>query len=312
MSSSKSYVQTGLAMEQKTRSHPRNVCCLRYLNDEDDNQFLAHSIKRQNRSEKLKHTVCSIMHLKLPSSSPAAVLVAPKQRGFNWTIETWHAPRAYHPKDLRRKSPWIVCLRFLATDMENELEDGAMKNWRDSPVLRVGVVKDNEASYCSLYRQFRRRVVFSEISSSGKYLIGRWLVVAYVWCDSRDQLNTFDWTSHISVDTMYMYKAFERTNTDSSEPAWRLFHCMDRFSKGFKPGAALPQKYDGDRTQRTCCIVDQAVGLLVSKQTRVHTSERIHEPKIHLQHDVISSMTELREEQKRLQMARIAMASTLL
>ncbi|KAF4997862.1 hypothetical protein FGRMN_3563 [Fusarium graminum] len=312
MSSSKSYVQTGLAMEQKTRGRPRNFCCLRCLNDEDDNQFLAHTIKRKNRSGSLKHTICSIMHLKLPSSSPAAVLVAPKQRGFNWTIETWHAPRAYHPKNLQRKSPWTVCLRFMATDIENELEDGAMKNWRDSPVLRAGVVKDNETSYCNVFRQFRRRVVFSEMSSSGNYLIGRWLAVAYVWCDSRDQLNSFDWTSHISVNTTYMYKAFERINTDSPQPTWRPFHSVDRLSKGFKPGAALPERYNGDRTQRMCCIVDQAVGLLVSGQIKSCTSANIHQPEPNVQDDVIAAMAELREEQKRLQMAQIAMASTLL
>ncbi|KAM0342836.1 hypothetical protein ACHAPU_009200 [Fusarium lateritium] len=312
MSSSKPYVHTGLAMEQKTRSRPRNFNYLRCLNDEDDNQFLAHMIKRQNRSKKLKHTICSMIHLKRPSSSPPVVLVAPKQRGFNWTIETWHAPRVHHPIDLQRKSPWKVCLRFMATDIENELKDGAVKNWRDSPVSRTGVLKDHEISSCSVFRQCRRRDVFSEMSSSGTYLVGRWLVVAYVWCDSRDQLNNLDWMSHISVDTMYMHKAFERTNTDSPNPIWRPFHLVDRSSKGFKPRATLPGEYDGDRTQRMCSIVDQAVGGLVSEQAKVSTSEKIHEPKRHVQDDVISTIKGLREESRRILMAQVAMASTLL
>lgn len=279
MGSSKPYVPTGLTTAQKTKSRPCEVCCLRKYNEEDDNQFLAHRTKRRNRTERLKHTIRCIKDLTLPSSLPANVLAAPKQRGFNWVVQTWHAPKEYHPKDTQFKPPWEVGLRFMTIDLEDELEEGNIKAWRAFPVstfLTRDAVKSDKTFFCRSLCKYGRRIIFSEVSRSSKYLTGRWLVVAYVWCDSKDQLSNFDWMNHISVDTLYGYEARERIAADSPKPLWHLFHEVNRTSRGLERDSVLTEQWTGDKTYITCCLIDEAMETLLASKSSVTTISEKH------------------------------------
>ncbi|KAF4449932.1 hypothetical protein F53441_6851 [Fusarium austroafricanum] len=80
---STSYVPTGFKTAQKFRSRPSNPSFVRKYEEEDDNQYLAHKVKRKNQRERIRHFLDSIKCFKLPSSSPTTCLAAPKKRNFN-------------------------------------------------------------------------------------------------------------------------------------------------------------------------------------------------------------------------------------
>jgi hypothetical protein len=298
MDPSKPYVPTGLTIAQKTRKRPYEMCCLRKYSEEDDNQFLASRTKRQNHIEGLKHTLRCIKNLKLPSSLPANVLVAPRQRGFNWVVDTWHAPKTYHPKDMQFKAPWMFSLRFMTINFEDELEEGNIKAWRDFPVstfLTRDAVKSDKTFFCVPSRKYGRRIIFSEVSRSEKYLTGRWLVVAYVWCNSKDRLCKFDWMSHISVDTLYGYEARERIAADSPTPLWHLFHEVKRTTRGLRRDPVLIERWTGDKTYFMCCLVDEAIeSLVASTSPATIISEKSRSERC-IRKEVVPTVREFRE-----------------
>lgn len=162
----------------------------------------------------------------------------------------------------------------MAIDLEDELQEGNIKAWRDFPVstfLTRDAVKSDKTFFCRSVCKYGRRIIFSEVSRSSKYLTGRWLVIAYVWCDSKDQLSNFDWMSHISVDTLYGYEARERIAADSPTPLWHLFHEVNRTSKGLERDPVLKEQWTGDNTYITCCLIDEAMETLLAPKPPVTT-----------------------------------------
>ncbi|KAJ4270350.1 hypothetical protein NW762_002029 [Fusarium torreyae] len=266
MGSSKPYVPTGSATVGKSSSSGCKSKCVRTIEEEDDNQYLAHKVKCQNRRIKVRHALESIKSLKRPSSSPTSVRAEPKKRSFNWALDTWHAPSAYHHHDMRKISPWLVHLRFLALDLPIQLqEEEDIKQWRNLPVsdeLMESLGEKDKTISCPDLQKHGRRIIFSEMSDKEDYLTGRWLVVAYVWCDTKDRLSDFDWMSHISYDTAYLCTGKGKIETS---PRFHMFHEVERRSGNLGIRQCWRnEEFDDDVTRRIRGIIDRELKPLLT------------------------------------------------
>ncbi|KAF4954077.1 hypothetical protein FSARC_12244 [Fusarium sarcochroum] len=316
MGSSTPYVPTGFATAGKPNCCGSKSKCVRTIEEEDDNQYLAHTVKRQNRRNKIRHALDSIKHLSRPSSSPTTILAEPKRRNFTWSLETWHASSPYHHHDMRDVSPWLVHLRFLALDLPTQLqEQGGIKEWRNFPVsdeLVESLGEKDKIISCSSYKKHGRRIIFSEVSDKGDYLTGRWLVVAYVFCDTRDRLKDFDWMGHVSYDTAYLYKGRERLET--SPPRWHMFHEVERMSGNAGIQTCWSDdEFDGDIRRRVRGIIDKELKpLLAIKRPSLSKPRKGQTRKHRIDCVLNSAIGELKKTQHEILRARIANSCTLL
>ena len=159
---------------------------------EDDNISAAKDIKQQNRRNKIQHFVKRCLTSTKLDSGPPANLAAPQARPFRWMISSYHTPEEYQAPNVRRHSPWYLLLRCMLVDLYEQLEDGIGTSWRDCQIQEKGDMKFlTRRSNCSFFPRLKwgRRIVFSEqTTDESRWLTGRWLVVVYLWSDSREWL----------------------------------------------------------------------------------------------------------------------------
>ncbi|KAK1752485.1 hypothetical protein QBC47DRAFT_58754 [Echria macrotheca] len=185
---------------------------------EDDNISAAKEIKRQNRRNKIQHFVkrCLPFTKLDPGGQPAANLAPPQARPFRWMISSYHTPEEYQAARFRRHSPWLLLLRCMLIDLSEQLESGLGTStcWRDCQVQEKGEIKFlRRMDSCGKFPQLKwgRRIVFSEqTKDEPRWLTGRWLIVAYLWSDSRGWLETANVGSLLSLQSAFCIRAYER------------------------------------------------------------------------------------------------------
>lgn len=153
---------------------------------EDDNNALMERTERQNRRAR-------VLRYFSRSSVPRAVSTLPKMRVFRWSINCMLVPETHHStNEPWAKALWIVCVRFMFIDVCQELEDRSphgVYHWRDHQTEPMVERKVNPFA-----GKPGRRFVFSQygFDYGHRMLKGKWLVVAYVWGESQEWLESVD------------------------------------------------------------------------------------------------------------------------
>ena len=163
---------------------------------EDDNISAAKEIKRQNRRNKIQHSIKRCLPFTNVDSRQPANLAAPQTRPFKWMITSYHLPEEYQGASARQQSPWYLVLRCLLVDLFEQLENGIGTSWQDLQVQEndktTGFLHLSRGN-CSTFPRLRwgRRIVFSEqTNDEPRWLTGDWLIVAYLWSDDREWLRS--------------------------------------------------------------------------------------------------------------------------
>lgn len=168
---------------------------------EDDNLYTAEGSRSSNRRNKVRH---AIRRLTNPGVAPPPNLLAPEARPFRWMITSHYLPQEYQPQNLRAKAPWFIFLRCLLVDLPVQLKHGlGTESWRHHSVEPTGEIEFLTRKEFKNYPQLKwgRRVVFSEQTrEEPRWLTGQWLVVAYVWSESREWLRNVDVANLISFN----------------------------------------------------------------------------------------------------------------
>lgn len=172
---------------------------------EDLNVAITKRTRRHNRRVRFERVRATLFAAPSP---PATVLDIPKQRRWNWMIESCHFPEEYHAENVREYAPWCVAMRYLFVDLPEQLENPdtnlCLKSWRDHLVedpKGVSYLRRPIYSRGHHYLKWGRRIVFSEQARDGRgTLTGRWLAAAYVWSDSRE------WLKNINVKTLVSFR----------------------------------------------------------------------------------------------------------
>lgn len=102
-------------------------------------------------------------------------------------ISSRHVAEGY--AGVEEKSPWHLLLQSLLLDLPEQLENGfGGTSWQDH---LVGDPRD--AKILKRNWKWSRRIVFSEQAKDEScWLTGRWLIVAYVWGESREMVENVD------------------------------------------------------------------------------------------------------------------------
>lgn len=169
----------------------------RFPDDEDDNITIAKRAKRHNRRMRIDKVFDGMVE-GVAVGKP--YLAIPKKRAFRWMFMSFHAPEEYHAADVEDHAPWYLVMRYLLVDLPEQLENlennVSLKSWRNHPVEDPKGLKylhrpPHVQGY--FYQKWGRRIVFSEqAEEEPRSLTGRWLVVAYIWSDSREWLKNVD------------------------------------------------------------------------------------------------------------------------
>lgn len=170
---------------------------------DNDNAAIARRIKRQNWRNKINHTLNRCLKLDNPPATPPTALDKPKNRPFRWMIQSYHVPEEYQAPDLRDFAPWYLVLRHLLVKFPTQLENlpGQLENNVSVKAWRNHLVEDQkEPEYLQrpfhsrgCHQKWGRRLVFSQqTEEEPRSLIGQWMVVAYIWSDSREWLKNID------------------------------------------------------------------------------------------------------------------------
>ncbi|KAK4167863.1 hypothetical protein QBC43DRAFT_202381 [Cladorrhinum sp. PSN259] len=212
----------------------------RYAEAEDDNISTAREIKRQNRRNKFQHFVRRCLTFTNLNPEQPANIAAPQGRPFRWLISSYHLPEEYQAKSVYRDSPWYLLLLCMLVDIYEQLESGIGTSWRDCRVQETGEMKFlRRKDYCQRFPRLKwgRRIVFSEqTKEEPRWLTGRWLIVAYLWSDSREWLRSANVGNLLSFENAFCIRAFERvpyTNCGSYHP-YRLFYQSEKVSNKHK------------------------------------------------------------------------------
>ena len=160
--------------------------------DEDDNIYVAKKAKQQNRRNEMRHFAKRCLTSTNLDPGQPANLAAPQARPFRWMISSYHTLEEYQAPNVRENSPWYLLLRCMLVDLPEQLEQGIGTSWRDCQVQEKGGMKFlTRGSNSSFFTRLKwgRRVVFSEqTKDEPRWFTGRWLIVAYLWSDSREWL----------------------------------------------------------------------------------------------------------------------------
>jgi len=174
---------------------------------EDDNISAAKEIKLQNRRNKIQHFVKRCLPFTNLDPGQPANLAAPQARPFRWMISSYHTPEEYQAESVRRHSPWHLLLRCMLIDLPEQLESGIGTWWRDCQVQEKGEMKFfTRTHFCYTFPRLKwgRRIVFSEqTKDEPRWLTGRWLIVAYLWSDSREWLQSANVGSLLSFQNAF-------------------------------------------------------------------------------------------------------------
>jgi len=182
----------------------------RELTHEDENISAAKKIKRQNRHAKTFHIIKSCLKFTNPGAGLPSNTVAPQVRDFPWMISSYYVPEEYQDESIREQTPWVVELRCMLIDLTRQLERGIGTSWRDHQVKDQSAnekefLSRTPANYKRCFPSLRwgRRIVFSErAGEEPRYLTGNWLVVAYLWSDSREWLRNANVGNLISFNNV--------------------------------------------------------------------------------------------------------------
>ncbi|KAK1774186.1 hypothetical protein QBC45DRAFT_52031 [Copromyces sp. CBS 386.78] len=158
------------------------------------------------------------------SGAPVCALAKPPIRHFKWVVESRHFPPGFQAsKSLQEQSPWSMCVRYLMDDFPSEWtrcagyasklehntsiaglpnlledDDAGVFSWRNHQI--TSRIEDPRLYFSSApespNRRWGRRIVFSERLKEGRWLMGKWLVVAYLWCDDAHR----EWLRNLDVD----------------------------------------------------------------------------------------------------------------
>ena len=109
-----------------------------------------------------------------------------------WSIDCIISPSLGRSINKKSQAPWSVLLRFLFVDMHRQLKDHSdtsVYNWRN---YQTKPLVDQKVPTCN--KKLGRRVVFSQEGYDHSYRMfkGDWMVVAYVWGESREWLDSVD------------------------------------------------------------------------------------------------------------------------
>ncbi|OIW26082.1 hypothetical protein CONLIGDRAFT_635831 [Coniochaeta ligniaria NRRL 30616] len=167
-------------------------------------------------------------------------LAVPPTRPFQWEIASHYFPEGYHAKSLRFKAPWYLLLRCFLIDLPEQLGNGLdTVSWRDHQV--------KDSYYCSASTQLRTynrfisgsplkwglRVVFSERSEGQPgWLIGRWLVVGWLFCNNPEWARSVNIGNLATPSNTICIRGLENVppshNPNSKTRFFKRFYQLDR------------------------------------------------------------------------------------
>lgn len=169
----------------------------RYVHEEKDidNELIAKAFYGPDQRVKTRHVILRCLTLRNPRPSLPAKPAVPQTRPFHWKIATHYYPEEYHAESLRRQAPWYLLVRVFAIDLPEQLENGLdRESWRDHQVKDCSgetQILTRNGNYGCRQLKWGRRIVFSErTEEQPNWLIGRWLVVAYLWSDNQEWLRS--------------------------------------------------------------------------------------------------------------------------
>lgn len=169
---------------------------------EDDNKAVARSIRRRNKIKDLTRRLLSYMKLRIrvPENKPL-----PEERSFPWEISSYYMPVEYQTRSNHPWSPWFLAVRFMLADLPEQLKNGIGTSWRDHPV-KTGPLHEAYWSKAAFTRlQWGVRMVFSEQDwEHPGWLMGRWLVVAYLWAGDYEWLNMANARNMITFENAFL------------------------------------------------------------------------------------------------------------
>ncbi|KAF4964063.1 hypothetical protein FZEAL_10890 [Fusarium zealandicum] len=148
---------------------------------------------------------------------PASLVsTKPEPSPLKWMIESCHVAPGYQAPHLQHDSPWVVQLTLFMSDLPQQLRsDGGIKAWRDSPSESCGEA-DKCAETCIAKGLYGSKFLFKPYADFCTQVVvpGRWLVLANVWCDSRQRLQSIDLRTKVSFETIVSIHAWEKVTVD--------------------------------------------------------------------------------------------------
>ncbi|KAK1777144.1 hypothetical protein QBC45DRAFT_331301 [Copromyces sp. CBS 386.78] len=155
----------------------------------------------------------------------------PAIRDFKNIMVSFHFPKEIlrKPECIPNPTEWFVELRHFFVDLpqqlgqleefsmmtanagtttENDEDVRSLAHWKDYQIpdgaAGESSVTAKDHSHHWRYPNLKcvRRIVFSQRAKDGKWLIGRWMVVAYVFASTPEALQQLDWCQLICSDTM--------------------------------------------------------------------------------------------------------------
>ncbi|KAK3379567.1 hypothetical protein B0T24DRAFT_612292 [Lasiosphaeria ovina] len=211
----------------------------RHASSEDQNWVIARSLKaqylRDMRRYRFQCFLGKLSPFPAPSPAPAPPTkpVCPSTRPFKWLISSHHVPQEYHGwKRLRDQAPWYLQLRFLFVDMPKQLRsEGGIYLWRDNMVEHLsGSVIEKSQRSSRRHLKFAKRLVFSvQANDQHHSLAGRWLVVCYLWGQSREWIQNVNIRSLVSFGSAFCVRGY-KLETRKAKPIheWNLFYEYQR------------------------------------------------------------------------------------
>ncbi|KUI69763.1 hypothetical protein VM1G_11614 [Cytospora mali] len=168
---------------------------IRLLGDEDDNNLNDEALRKRCRGGLLRYIARRLTNRASSVPPPPC-----PPRVFNWMITSCHFPEEYQADSLRRQTPWFIFFRFLFCEL-NDIPSCA-DTWRRCEVhapndMEPPLRNARPLNYTNL--KWGKRVVFSEQTDDKQWLTGRWLVVAYVWAESRE------WLQHVNIGRLISF-----------------------------------------------------------------------------------------------------------
>ncbi|TPX13427.1 uncharacterized protein E0L32_006157 [Thyridium curvatum] len=229
----------------------------RDINNEDDNKAIAKRYKRHQAKNRNQFSPTKVAEDRELSTSllPSPI---PKPRSFKWVTETHHVPAEFQTKKLRGKAPWYLHLRFLMTNLPEQLSEDSsgVKSWRDRAVKGGKVFRRYSLGSNLIWG---RRCVFSEREIGYPYwLTGNWLVVAYLWGTSKAWVQQADIRDLVSFDSTYRIRVYEHQYYPFDNAAgWARHYEIERKAEGIyhrlfhyqpRPGVVPPPVLPGTTT----------------------------------------------------------------
>ncbi|KAH9231937.1 hypothetical protein K456DRAFT_403168 [Colletotrichum gloeosporioides 23] len=120
-----------------------------------------------------------------------------KDTPFQWMISSNHVVPGFDHPSKQENSPWYLLLRFMLMDLPHQImHDISLQSWAEHPAPqnKAALQRPTDiAPYGKRHQRWGRRFLFSLPASCQSHESdGKWLVVAYLWGESKEWLETVD------------------------------------------------------------------------------------------------------------------------